>query len=258
MQLESIDNFIFDFDHTLIDTDTAFATYRRVLLEQLHLHSRLACDQLEAALADTETRLESCFFANRLDLISGLIGNKLSRDLNEMDRRKIALVVNTSYHACLRPNHAILSMLEDSLKLGKNLFLFTAGSPAHTIDKLRGSALWRYFKCVFTGDLHPFEDSVDSGLTDVAEWQGQMEDRAPVLSLGPNPKSDRRGYLSLLACANIKADRSLMIGNSLKDDVQNAHAAGFYAAQATWFHRDVLETVIPDMVLTAPSSLIIH
>jgi FMN phosphatase YigB (HAD superfamily) len=247
LRLDLIDNFIFDFDHTLIDTDRAFAAYTRVLLEQLHQHSSFAYDELAKALADTQTRLESRFFAGRLDLIGGPIGDELSRSLSDSDRRTIALAVNAAYHASLPPDQSILSMLEDSLKLGKTLFLFTGGSPAHTVDKLKGSGLRRYFKYVFTGDLHPFEDC-----------GAQEVDGAPIVSLGPNPKSDRRGYLLLLAQANIKADRSMMIGNNLRDDVQSAQAAGLYAAQATWFHRDRLEVVVPDMVLDSPDFLIMR
>jgi phosphoglycolate phosphatase-like HAD superfamily hydrolase len=258
LRLDLIDNFIFDFDHTLIDTDRAFAAYSQALLEQLQIHLGLPYAEIEVAMAETENRLESRFFAYRLDLLAGSVGSKLAQILSDTDRHNIGLIVNAAYHACLWPSQSILSMLEDSLNAGKNLFIFTGGSPAHTVDKLRGSELRRYFKCVFTGDLHPFEDGMDSGLIDLADFDDKVNDWAPLISLGPNPKSDERGYLALLERANIKAERSLMIGDNLKHDVKSAQAAGLYTAQATWWHHDVLAGVTPNMVLERPGSLVIH
>lgn len=255
MKLELIDNCIFDFDHTLIDTDKAFTAYWQTFREQLNAQSGLAQTEIDKALEETRARLQSQFFAGRIDLIKGSVGKALTQKLSEDEQKKILGAVRKSYHACLRPAEETVTMLDLLLKAKKALFIFTGGSPVHTKEKLHASGLWKYFRCVFTGDWHAFEDSAKSKIIDSDVLDNFSDKLAPVISLGPNPKSSSHGYEMLVAQANLDSSRSLMTGNHLSDDILNAQRAGLFAALATWYKQENLQDVVPNTVLTNQSDL---
>ena len=252
MNLDQIDNCIFDLDDTLINTSKAFFAYRRMLKDQLQLHTGRSAHAIADALYETGKKLETQFFAARLDLIEHGEVSSCIKSLSDNVLREISESVKSAYYANLRVDESILAMLDVAAKAGKTIFMFTGGSPAHTADKLIASELWRYFKIVFTGDLHPFEDLGDSGLIDKQSIQRCARQLAPIFPLGANPKSSMHGYLSLLKHANLDARRTLMVGNHLRDDVLSAQQAGLYAAQATWFDFDVSAEVVPNLVLKEP------
>lgn len=251
--LKGVDTFVFDFDRTLIKTDKAFSAYSSTLQAGLAQATGLDSRFVGQALRATEERLNSSFFARRLDLIEPIQNRFVGQDLNKLFP-DIAAKAEAAYQKELLPDKETLMLLDDLVALRsagkiKNLAMFTAGSPAHTAQKLEAAGLTKYFDTVFTGAAHPFEDSLASRLA----YSSRTKDN--FVELNFLPKSDSSGYETILRSLGSSPSRTVMTGDHMVEDVMRSKQAGLKSIWATWYAQSGSAKVSPDFILSSPKQM---
>ena len=238
---DHVQHYFFDLDRTFFDTDEAYAAHERELTGQLVKHTGLTESFVHDAVKQTQDRLHSHFFAGNLEEIQPI--QKLYPGVNLNAKfPEIAPAVQKAYYKALEPPEEAVKSLEDLHSQGKSVYAFTAGSPAHTIDKLRGSGLTDAFDKVFTSTKHPFEDRPGTSLTAGSAMQDKL------VEVMKHPKDTSDGYKWIVDYLHINPAEGMMTGDDPLADVMHAKEAGLRGTLATWFRNKPLSSVLPDFM----------
>jgi FMN phosphatase YigB (HAD superfamily) len=247
--LKDVNTYVFDLDRTLVDTTGAFKAYKETMHAGLTRVSGLPAETVRAAMDTTEAKLNTQFYGRRLDLMDSLKPHfPKGLDFN-WKFNGVAKEAEAAYHAALQPMPETIEMLDALKAKGKNLILFTAGSPMHTAEKLDATGLGKYFNKVYTNAKHPFEDLIGSNLT------ASVESKAKIIELRASPKADADGYKTILKDAGVKPKQAAMTGDHIVEDVARSKKVGMKGLWATWHAQTGRSSVVPDLVLTSPEDL---
>jgi FMN phosphatase YigB (HAD superfamily) len=238
---DHVQHHFFDLDRTFFDTDKAYAAHEQELTQQLVKHTGLPENFVSDAVKQTQDRLHSHFFAGNLEEIESI--QKLYPGVNLNEKfPAIAPAVQKAYYKALEPPEEAVKALEDLHNQGKNVYAFTAGSPAHTLDKLKGSGLTDAFDKVFTSKKHPFEDRPGSSLAAGSALQDKL------VEVMRHPKDSSDGYKWIVDYLHINPAEGMMTGDDPLADVMRAKEAGLRGTLATWFRNKPLSSVLPDFL----------
>ncbi len=243
-----IQHYLFDLDRTFFDTDKAYAAHEHELTKQLVIHTGLPESFVSDAVLKTQERLHSHFFAGHLEEIQPLQQLYPGVNLNEKFPA-IEPAVKKAYYDALQPPEDAVKLLDNLHKQGKSVYAFTAGSPAHTIDKLRGSGLSNVFDKVFTSEKHPFEDAAGSGLA----GNNTIQDR--LVEVSTHPKDSSAGYKWIVDYLHMDPAEGMMTGDDPLADVAHAKEAGLSGTLATWFRDKPVGSILPDFIAHTPLEL---
>lgn len=243
-----VQHYFFDLDRTFFDTDKAYAAHEQELTRQLVKHTGLPESFVSDAVSQTQDRLHSHFFAGHLEEIEPI--QKLYPGVNMNEKfPEIAPAVQKVYYDALQPPKEAVQMLENLHDRGLHVYAFTAGSPAHTVDKLTGSGLIDDFERVFTSKKHPFEDRPDRIIAATSPLQGKL------VEVMRHPKETSQGYKWIVDYLHINPAEGMMTGDDALADVLHAKEAGLRGTLATWFRNKPVDGILPDFIAHTPLEL---
>ncbi len=247
-RLRAVKHFIFDLDRTLVDTSKAVPALREAMHNQLVQETGLSHEFIAGAMDHTEERLASPYYWNRLDLIEPLQEVFPGVDLNKRFP-SVAKVSQAAFYEALKPSPETIELLDTLRSQGKPIHVFTAGSPARTLEKLHGAGLTQYFDQIFTVGQNAFEDSSGSGLLRPGK------SGVAVVELPENRKTNGKGYDLLIRALDEAPHKLLMTGDHPIEDVAHAKRRGMLTAQAKWYRAVPPQKILPDLELVSPINL---